>query len=42
MGKNWNEGKYLAVINTKEFSYLKNKSQLGLNDNPNAIHTRYP
>lgn len=35
------EKKYENVINSKEFQDLKNKIQLGLNTNPNAIHTRY-
>lgn len=35
------EKEYLSIIKSKEFSALKNKSQLGLNCNPNAIHTRY-
>src|SRR5574344_1740781 len=35
------EQKYMTIINSKEFSDLKNKTQLGLNCNPNAIHTRY-
>ena len=35
------EPKYEKIINCKEFQELKNKRQLGLNCNPNAIHTRY-
>lgn len=32
---------YEKIINSREFIALKNKSQLGLNCNDNAIHTRY-
>lgn len=35
------ENEYLEIIKSKEFSALKNRSQLGLNCNPNAIHNRY-
>ncbi|MEG2610422.1 MAG: HD domain-containing protein [Bacilli bacterium] len=35
------EDKYERIINSKEFSDMKNKTQLGLNTNFNAIHTRY-
>ena len=35
------EPKYETIIESKEFIDLKNKTQLGLNCNPNAIHTRY-
>lgn len=35
------EPQYEKIINTKEFNDLKNKNQLGLNTNSNAIHTRY-
>lgn len=35
------EDKYLNVINSKEFINMKNVTQLGLNTNPNATHTRY-
>lgn len=35
------EPEYEAIINSKEFSELKNKTQLGLHCNSNAIHTRY-
>lgn len=35
------ESKYEKIINSKEFGDLKNKNQLGLNCNSNAIHTRY-
>jgi HD superfamily phosphohydrolase len=35
------EPKYEKIINSKEFNELKNKTQLGLNCNSNAIHTRY-
>ena len=35
------ESEFLKIITSKEFISLKNKSQLGLNTNPNAIHTRY-
>lgn len=33
--------KYVDIINSKEFQSLRQKPQLGLNPNPNAIHTRY-
>ena len=32
---------YEKIINSKEFVSQKNKVQLGLNCNDNAIHTRY-
>lgn len=35
------ESEFLKIIESGEFSSLKNKSQLGLNANPNATHTRY-
>ena len=35
------ESKYEKIINSKEFNDLKNKNQLGLNCNLNAVHTRY-
>ena len=35
------ENEFLKIIESSEFSSLKNKSQLGLNANPNATHTRY-
>ena len=35
------EQKYERIINSKEFNDMKNKTQLGLNCNSNAIHTRY-
>ena len=35
------EPKYEKIINSREFSDLKNKTQLGLNCNLNATHTRY-
>lgn len=40
-GKITIDDKYEKIINTKEFNDMKQKSQLGLNTNPNAIHTRY-
>lgn len=35
------EPKFLNIINSKEIKELKNKTQLGLNCNANATHTRY-
>ncbi len=35
------EKEYEDIINSKEFSSLKQKTQLGLNSNINATHTRY-
>lgn len=35
------EKEYEDIINSKEFSSLKHKTQLGLNSNINATHTRY-
>ena len=35
------DSKYEKVINTKEFNDLKNKNQLGINTNVNAVHNRY-
>jgi len=35
------EDKYLNIIESLEFGDLKNKTQLGLNCSPNAIHTRF-
>lgn len=35
------EPKYEKIINSKEFNDMKNKTQLGLNCNSSAIHTRY-
>lgn len=35
------EQKYEKIINSREFNDMKNKTQLGLNCNSNAIHTRY-
>lgn len=35
------EKKYECIINSKEFKALKNKTQLGLNVNYNAVHNRY-
>lgn len=35
------ESKYEPILNSKEFTSLKNKTQLGLNCNVNATHTRY-
>lgn len=35
------EPEYEEIISSKEFINMKYKTQLGLNCNPNAIHTRY-